>query len=46
MIAVPMSCADAVELDALVEVNMENKKGGVVTKNNWKAGRKTILGMM
>ena len=48
MITVPMSCAAAVELDALVEDTMENKKGGIATKNNWKAGKKTILepGMM
>ena len=48
MITVPMSCAAAVELEALVEDTMEKKKRGVATKNNWKAGRKTILepGMM
>ena len=47
MITVPVSCA-AVELEALVEDTMENKKGGIATKNNWKAGRKTIMepGMM
>ena len=41
-----MSCAAAVELEALVKDTMENKKGGIA--NNWKAGRKTILepGMM
>ena len=41
MITVPVSCAAAVELEALVEDTMENKKRGVAT--NWKAGRKTIL---
>ena len=43
MITVPVSCAAAVELEALVENTMENKKKGVVTKNNWNEGRKTIL---
>ena len=41
MITVPMSCAAAVELEALVEDTMENKKRGIAT--NWKAGRKAIL---
>ena len=39
MITVPMSCAAAVELEALVEDTMENKKKGITSK----AGRKTIL---
>ena len=43
MITVPVSCAAAVELEALVEDTMENKKRGITTKTNWKAGRKTIL---
>ena len=43
MITVPVSCAAAVELEALVEDTMENKKRGVATKNNWKSRRKTIL---
>ena len=41
MITVPVSCAAAVELEALVEDTMENKKREIA--NNWKAGRKTIL---
>ena len=43
MITVPVSCAAAVKLEALVEDTMENKKRGVATKNNWKSRRKTIL---
>ena len=43
MITVPVSCAAAVELEALVEDTMENKKRGGATKNNWNEGRKTIL---
>ena len=43
MITVPVSCAAAVELEALVEDTMENKKGGIAAKNNWRKGRKTIL---
>ena len=39
MITVPVSCAAAVELEALVEDTMENKKRGITSK----AGRKTIL---
>ena len=39
-----MSCAAAVELEALVEDTMENKKREIATKNNWNEGRtKTIL---
>ena len=41
VVTVPVSCAAAVELEALVEDTMENKKRGVAT--NWKAGRKAIL---
>ena len=41
MITVPMSCAAAVELEALVEDTMENKKREIA--NNWKAVWKTIL---
>ena len=41
MITVPVSCAAAVELEALVEDTMENKKREIAT--NWKAGWKTIL---
>ena len=43
MITVPVSCAAAVELEALVEDTMENKKREIATKTNWKAGTKTIL---
>ena len=43
MITVPVSCAAAVELEALVEDTMENKKREIANKNNWKEGRKTIL---
>ena len=43
MVTVPVSCAAAVKLEALVEDTMENKKRGVATKNNWKSRRKTIL---
>ena len=45
MVTVPVSCAAAaaaaaaVELEALVEDTMENKKRGITSK----AGRKTIL---
>ena len=41
MITVPVSCAAAVELEAMVQDTMENKKREIA--NNWKAGRKTIL---
>ena len=41
MITVPVSCAAAVELEALVEDTMENKKREIA--NNWNEGRKTIL---
>ena len=41
MITVPVSCAAAVELEALVEDTMENKKREIA--NNWKAVWKTIL---
>ena len=51
MVTVPVSCAAAataaaaaaaaVELEALVEDTMENKKREIA--NNWKAWRKTIL---
>ena len=43
MITVPVSCAVAVELEALVEDTMENKKREIATKNNWKSRRKNIL---
>ena len=43
MITVPVSCAAAVELEALVEDTMENKKREIATKNNWNEGRKAIL---
>ena len=43
MVTVPVSCAAAVKLEALVEDTMENKKRGIATKNNWKSRRKTIL---
>ena len=36
-----MSCAAAVELEALVEDTMENKKREIA--NTWKAWRKAIL---